>query len=488
MRALPTGFRVELDRSVRTFRGGTVLTGGHPGRLITLSPEGAAALEGLQRDGTTSVADGLLARRLVDAGMAHPRPIDRVTATEERTLTVVVPVRDRSASLDRCLDALGHSTPVVVVDDASDDPTAVAEVCRRHRTRLVRRATNGGPAAARNDGLAVVDTELVAFVDSDCTVGDGWPGELISMFDDPAVGAVAPRVRPQRSPVNGSDPDRSALDGSALQRFTAAHSALDMGAEPSEVGPDRLVRYVPTAALLARRMALGSGFDTDLRVGEDVDLVWRLQEAGWRVRYEPTVTVSHHEPVTWSGLWARRFRYGTSAAPLAERHPGRLSPVELRPWPSVAALAALSGRRWTALVAVVTMTGALARQLRGHGIPVELILRWSGASVGWTVIGLGRAATMLGGPLLILGALRGRRRAAAALLLGAPPVVEWWRRRPALDPVRWTLASLVDDMAYGAGVWAGCARSRSFGPLVPTVRLGHDGAAEPMTPEDDDLV
>ena len=56
----------------------------------------------------------------------------------------------------------------------------------------------------------------------------------------------------------------------------------------------------------------------------------------------------------------------------------------------------------------------------------------------------------------------------AGLLLLAPPLVEWVRRRPGIDPVRWLLASIADDAAYGAGVWAGCVRSRSVGPLFPT--------------------
>jgi mycofactocin system glycosyltransferase len=473
---------VDLDRSLRTFRHGSVLVGGHPGRLITLSPEGVTTLASLVAEGTTSEATGQLARRLVDAGMAHPQPPGGETPAPavDRSLTVVVPVHDRSESLDRCLEALGSQVPVVVVDDASDDPAAVAEVCRLHRTRLIRRTTNGGPAAARNDAVSTIGTELVAFVDSDCTVEPGWPGHLASMFDDPALGAVAPRVRPDCSPARRTVP--------AL--FTNDHSALDMGPEPSEVGPDRLVRYVPSAALLVRRGALGSGFDTHLRVGEDVDLVWRLLDDGWRVRYEPSVTVSHREPSSWWALWARRFRYGTSAGPLAQRHPGRLAPLELRPLPALTALAALAGRYRSATVLVAVTSAVLARNARGHGIPFLLSLRWSAEGVGWTVVGVGRAATMLAGPALILAMVRGRRTAvAAALLLGAPPVVEWWRRRPALGPLRWSLASIADDIAYGAGVWAGCLRSWSFGPLIPVIRLGQGGRSQPrVTPEAADLV
>jgi mycofactocin system glycosyltransferase len=477
---LPDGFSLVLDRSLRTFRRGTVLVGGYPGRLITLSRQGADGLDELLGDGPTTPAVRRLGRRLVDAGMAHPRPRPGSTVSGPGpSVTVVVPARDRAGDLDRCLASLGPGLSVVVVDDASDDPAAVADVCRKRGARVITRAINGGPAVARNDALAVVDTELVAFVDSDCTVTDGWLTGLVWLFEDAAIDAVAPRIRPARS---DRDPGSPALVG-----YNEARSALDLGEEPGEVGPERQVRYVPTAVLVARRSALAAGFDTDLRVGEDVDLVWRLTEGGRRVRYEPSVTVHHREPTSWSALLARRYRYGTSAAPLAQRHPGALAPVELRPWPTVVVAILLSGRPRTALCLVGAAAAVLGLRVRRRGIPAWLAVRWSAQSVWWTAIGVGRAATVVAGPVAIVATVRGRWRTAATLLVLAPPAVEWWRRRPTLDPVRWSLASIADDVAYGAGVWTGCLRSGTFGPLTPAVRFGRgEGSASSDGTADED--
>jgi len=403
--------------------------------------------------------------------MAHP--VAPEASGGGRDVTVVVPVRDRSESLERCLRALDPGTAVIVVDDGSDDPDAVARVCRAHGARLIRRPANGGPGAARNQALPSVPSELVAFVDSDCEVGTGWLDSLTWMFADPGLGAVAPRVRP------GSTGSRSGH--SVLARYSKGRSALDMGDEGGEVGPGRLVSYVPTAALVARTAAVGTGFDERLRVGEDVDLVWRMVDAGWGVRYEPAVTVRHGEPTSWAALLGRRLRYGTSAGPLDRRHPGRLPPLELRPWPTAVAVAVVTGHPAAALVVLAGSTAALARQLRGRGVPVGRSLAWSAQGAGWTLVGMGRALTVVVGPAVLAGALRRRRWAATAgLLVVLPPVVEWWRRRPALDPVRWTAASLADDLAYGAGVWLGCLGEGSFGPLVPKLRLGPaDGSDRP---------
>ncbi len=468
MGTLPDGFGLVLDASLRRFRCGTVLAGGRPGRVVTLRPDGAAALDGLVAGGPADAATRALAGRLVANGMAHPRR-PAGTGASVASVTVVIPVRDRAEMLERCLASVGRSVVVVVVDDASVDPGAVAAVCHHHGARLVHRAANGGPGVARDSGAGVVTTELVAFLDSDCTVTDGWLDDLVWHFADPEVAAVAPRVRPEEVP-----PDRQ---GRTIHRFGSAHSPLDLGAEEGEVGPDRAVRYVPTAALVVRRSALDAveGFDPTMRVGEDVDLVWRLVESGWRIRYDPSVTVFHREPQRWRDLFARRLTYGTSAAPLSTRHPGRMAPVELRPRATIAALALLAGLPVGTAAVVAASAVPLARTVRPLGIPAHQAWRWSTEGAGWTVVGLGRATTMLAVPLVGVLAATGRRgrRAAVALVL-LPPVVDWVRRRPELDLPRWVAASVADDVAYGAGVWIGCLRERTAAPLLPTV-VGHAG-------------
>jgi mycofactocin system glycosyltransferase len=416
---LPEGFRIVLDGATRQLAH-DLWTGGSPRRVLRLTDRGQAAWRELSEGPVATRAGAALARRLTDTGLAHPMP----PATVDVDATVVIPVRDRAALLSRSLAALGGRYPVVVVDDGSRDPTAVAAVASRYGATLVRRPRNGGPAAARNAGLAAVRSELVAFVDSDCATSPQWIDQLAGHFADPAVAAVAPRVVPLAT---------DAFAG----RYTRATCSLDLGVRPARVAPNTRVFYVPTAALLTRRSALeavanaGEVFDRTMPVGEDVDLVWRLHDHGWRIRYDPSVQVGHHEPRTWRGLLFRRLRYGTSVAPLSDRHPGYLTHLVLdtRPTPSA-------------------------------------VLR--------TWIGAGRYATRFGMPLLLALALPGGRtrwlrRVAVGSLVLASPLAAWTRQRPILDPVRYTVATLADDIAYGAGVWAGCAARLTTAPLRPVL-------------------
>ena len=234
-----------------------------------------------------------LARRLLDTGIAHPDLDALVSAgrgPHPGEVTVVIPVRDRHAELARCLAGLTQLPSVIVVDDCSADPAAVASAAAAAGARVLRRPVNGGPAAARNTGLAAADTPLVAFLDSDCVPGPGWLDTLLPHFADPAVGAVAPRIVPHES------------GRTWLARYEGASSTLDMGQRPSIVRPGSRVPYVPGAALVVRKEAAGAGFAEDMQVGEDVDFVWRLGAAGWRVRYEPAATMGHQHRVRLRAL------------------------------------------------------------------------------------------------------------------------------------------------------------------------------------------
>jgi mycofactocin system glycosyltransferase len=472
---LPAGFGIEMDADTKQLSDGS-LFGGSPGRVMRLTAAGEAALAELRSGPVRSAAGGQLARRLTDAGLAHPVPPADAAQPAPDSLTVIIPVRDRAGMLERCLAASGAHYPVIVIDDGSADPDVVAAIAARHGAALMRRSASGGPAAARNTGLAGTKTELIAFLDSDCIPPPGWVSRLAAHLADPLVGAVAPRiVAPRLRPAAPS-----------VARYAAVRGSLDLGPRPARVQPGSRVSYVPTAALLMRRAALDAvsagrdPFDPALRFGEDVDLVWRLHEAGWRIRYEPDVQVAHEGPATWACLLGRRFSYGTSAAPLARRHPANMAPLVLQPWPAITVAAALARRPAVAAAALVGAWSDITSAVRRAGVPADGAPAATLTAVHQTWLGIGRYATQFAAPALVLGLARpggkssvrrlGRRAAAASLLLG-PALTAYAERKPEMDVVRFSLAHIADDVCYGAGVWAGCVRERTVVPVRPAISL-----------------
>ncbi len=476
---VPAGFRLRPDPGSRTLADGMVITGGYPIRVLRLSTSGARHVAGWWSG--TPVPDNpkarALARRLLDIGIAHPTLDDPPSAERPGPdeVTVIIPVRDRAAELARCLAGLAGASRVIVVDDGSADQAAVSRVAGAAGASVLRRPVNGGPAAARNTGLAAADTPLVAFLDSDCVPGPGWLDTLLPHFDDPAVGAVAPRIVPHES------------GRTWLARYEGASSTLDMGQRPSIVRPGSRVPYVPGAALVVRKDAAGTGFAEDMQVGEDVDFVWRLGAAGWRVHYDPAATMGHQHRVRLRGWFARRKDYGTSAATLELRHPGAVRPLYASLWTAAAWLAAALG--YPAAGAVVTGTGTalLARrlaQVTGEGWPQpagsaawRLAARQAGGGTLAAFRPLGSAISRTWWPVAVPTAITARRlRLPLAALVLAPPLLDWLDRRPPLDPARYVAARLLDDVGYSLGVWQGCVERRTVRPLLPLLR-GRDLAS-----------
>jgi mycofactocin glycosyltransferase len=451
--------RFRPDSSLQRF--GNVLVGGSPLRLFRMSTGGVLAVEAMIAGEQLSPLQTQLAQRLADAGALHPHYDD--AAASVRDVTVVIPAFGGVPPHGAAFNGVAE---VIVVDDASPQP-----ILTPASGRVIRRTNNGGPAAARNTGLAEVSTRFVAFVDSDtefaAASAEEWLQPLLAHFNDERVALVAPRVA------------SAALATGTLAQYEARRSPLDLGGEPARIAAGTRVSYVPAATIVCRVDALRSinTFDTSMRFGEDVDLVWRLVAAGWVCRYEPAVVVRHRPRSTLSDWLRQRFHYGTSAAALAERHPGAVAPLRMSGWSAL--VWALVGIRRPLIAAGVAGGTAVALTRKLRDVPPAESLRLAGLGhlfAGQQVAAaISRAWWPIAVPLAVL-VRRLRPAIAAAFLL--PPVIEWVSRRKRsaaadhedtqLDPLRFVALRVADDVAYSAGVWRGVVRARAVGALLPS--------------------
>jgi mycofactocin system glycosyltransferase len=438
-----------------------VLIGGVPTRVLRLTPAGAEMVDGWVKGRAvgSSHAAGVLAARLVESGTAFPVP----GPSDLPAHAVVIPVLDDPPGLAATLATLdpGGGRPVTVVDDGSDPPVPPTD-----GVVVLRHDRPGGPGRARNAGVAASGTgEIVVFIDAGCVPAEGWLPRLLGHFADPAVAAVAPRIT--TPPVPGP-----------LGVYEQHHSPLDLGPAGAAVGSGRLVPYVPTTFLAVRRGAFAcvGGFDEQLRFGEDVDLVWRLVEAGYRVIYDPAAQAGHPARADLRTWAKQRFDYGTSAAPLAHRHGRAVAPLAVQPWTAaawtflatghpLAAAALIGGGAW--VLGRRTPDPQIARGLRRLAVSGNV-------RAGRPLAAAVRRAWLP--PVAVAGLMAGvasGRRTRLALAWSAlatavgPGLADWVGSRPALDPLRWVGLGLADDLAYQAGVWTGCLRARSAAALLP---------------------
>lgn len=441
-----------VDRSVRWVGGGRVVIGGSPLKLFRLSAAGAALFDRLSRG--AAVAPNPLIDRLLDSGIIHPQRTSTIAASQ---VTVVIPAFGASNEvLTRLIGQVGAVAEILIVDDASPAPIPVLT-----GAFTVRHHSNRGPGAARMTGLAQACTPFVAFVDTDVELPPDWLLPLLAHFEDPLVAAVAPRVASRRG-------------SSLIERYETYRSPLDLGSDAARVHSGSRVSYVPSAVLICRREALNSigGFDPALRVGEDVDLVWRLTATGFRVRYEPSVVAVHAPRTSLRTLIHQRFSYGTSAATLAERHPGALAPVIIDRTSAGAWLLAIVGRPLSAAVVAVASTARFAFTLRSIPDGTREAVRLAGLGNLYAGRSIAGAATRAWWPLSLLAALVSRRaRYLLATAAVVPAGIDWIRSRPDIQPASYLGLRIIDDMAYGSGVAVGCWQRRSIASVLP--RLTH---------------
>jgi len=472
--------RFEADPDLRRTEDGTVAIGGSPLRILRLSSRGADALDRLTGREPIDLDDEqrAFAFRLVDLGFLVPRySVDR-TAEGGPDVSVVVPTFGRPAELDGCLRALAKSPcgQVIVVDDGSPDPSAVAAVAEHHGATVVQCDERRGPAAARNAGLAFVDTPLVAFVDSDVEVGTDWLPWLLCHLSDPDVAVVAPRVvcpAPE-------------LGANLVAQYERYRSPLDMGARPGPVRPGSRVSYVPGAALLCRRDAIldVGGFDETLLVGEDVDLLWRIVESGHRCWYVGDDSWVEHPPRPSAPAWlAQRFAYGSAAAALDERHPGAAAPLGVSGWSAAAWAAAATGHPFIAAAVTASTVVALTRKLDFLDEPLAESIRLGGVGHVRAGESIGRALLRPWMPLTLAASLVSRRARRMALTAAiVTPLLERRRLGATLEPASWIAMSLADDAAYSAGVWASAWREKRWGALIPAFKNWPGRPAEASVP------
>jgi mycofactocin system glycosyltransferase len=464
---LPDGFAVQVDRRVKVLDEGAALLGGSPTRLLRLAP----AAQTMLADGRLEVHDAQsaqLARTLLDATVAHPRP---ASGPSHRDVTVIIPVRDNAFGLNRLVRAL-RGMRIVVVDDGSVLPVLAEDFDGTYcNVTVLRHDRSKGPSAARNTGLAACETDFVAFLDSDVVPRRGWLEALLGHFCDPTVALVAPRIVGLQEPEN------------LVARYEAVRSSLDLGHREAPVVPYGTVSYVPSAAIICRRTALKDvgGFDETLKSGEDVDLCWRFIEAGARLRYEPIALVGHDHRTQLREWFARKAFYGTSAAPLSVRHPGKTAPLVISGWTLLAwiLMAVGSGFGYFASTVVAGMTGRrIAQSLSAVDTEPTEVAALAAKGLWSAALQLASAICRHYWPIALIAAVFFRRCRHLVLIAAVlDGVVDWFtRNRAADDDVKrvglpaYLLLKRLEDIAYGLGLWEGVVRERNLGALKPQIR------------------
>jgi GT2 family glycosyltransferase len=231
---------------------------------------------------------------------------------ETPRVSVVVCSYNGGATLEQCLKSLCAldypDYEVILVDDGSTDDTK-AIAARFPEVRAIHQP-NFGLSAARNVGLHAATGEIVAYTDSDCFADVNWLTHMVyQLRRTGAAGVGGPNLTPEDGRV-------------------AACVAACPGQPTHVLESDQVAEHVPGCNMAFRKDALLSinGFDTMYRqAGDDVDLCWRLQQAGLWITFAPGAFVWHHRRQTARAYLKQQAGYGRAEALLQLKHPDKFN-------------------------------------------------------------------------------------------------------------------------------------------------------------------
>lgn len=232
----------------------------------------------------------------------------------ETKLSVVVATYNGGRTLRECLESLRQvhysNYEVIVVDDGSTDNTQ--EILKSFPEVRVVSQENRGLSVARNVGIEAATGEIVVFTDSDCVVDRDWLYHIAHFMEQNPylAGMGGPNITPME--------DRLVHRAVALAPGHATHVLLSQ--EEAE--------HVPGCNMAFRRDALMQVglFDPIYRkAGDDVDIIWRLQDMGHKIGFSTAAFVWHHRRPTMRGYLRQQRGYGEAEALLLRRHPLRFN-------------------------------------------------------------------------------------------------------------------------------------------------------------------
>ncbi len=258
-------------------------------------------------------------RAALDAVGAAYRRVPALAADRQPRVSVLVCSYNGAATIGETLARVMRldypDVEVVVVDDGSTN--GVGRVAERFPVRLITQP-NRGLSAARNAALHAATGEVVAYVDDDAYPDPHWLTYLVrTLLSGPYVGAGGPNLAVPE--------DGETAECVAHAPGGATHVLLD----------DTVAEHIPGCNMAFFRRALldVGGFDTQFRIaGDDVDLCWRLQDAGGVIAFCPTAQVWHHRRPTVRAFWKQQVNYGRAEADLERKWPEKYNPVGHATW------------------------------------------------------------------------------------------------------------------------------------------------------------
>lgn len=241
---------------------------------------------------------------------------DLPVLTEYPSVSILIPCFNEGENVRETIEyLLKQQYPnyeIIAINDGSKDNTLdiLHELADQHpKIRVVNLASNQGKAVGLRTAALLSNSEILIGIDGDALLAPNATAWIVRHFlDNPNVGAVTgnPRIR-----------NRSTLLGKIqVGEFSAIVGMIKRA--------QRAYGHIFTiSGVIAgfRKTALHDvGYWSPDMVTEDIDISWKLQLAGWSIRFEPNALCWVLMPETLNGLWKQRSRWAQGGVEVMLRY------------------------------------------------------------------------------------------------------------------------------------------------------------------------
>ena len=306
----------------------------------------------------------------------QPDPLELLPSTP--LVSVIVPCRNEAAQIEEVIEQLMRSRypdfEVLAVNDGSTDGTGALldRLARKFpKLRVVHNSANQGKAVGLNTAALLARGEYLFGIDGDALIDEDAIAWLMQpLLASDTVGAVTgnPRIR-----------NRTSL----LGRMQVGEFSSTIGLiKRTQQIFGRLFTVSGVIAMFRRKALLQAGFWSPDVLTEDIDISWKMQLAGWTIRFQPRALAWILMPETLRGLYRQRQRWATGGIQTVLRYSlVLLRPRHWRMWPVWAEY--LLSVLWAYAMFLVLLL-AIVRPWMPPGWQVGFFPEWRGTLLGIT--------------------------------------------------------------------------------------------------------
>jgi len=234
------------------------------------------------------------------------------------TFSVVIPTHNRIAMLQRVLDALEQQRDApefetIVINDGSTDDTD--KILSQRSGITLRTQTNSGPGRARNHGVSLARGRFVIFIGDDTVPEPQFLAEHARTHresnDDPLIACLGYTGWPRSERVT------------AFMDYINDYG-LQFGYRLIEDGGTVPFNFFYTSNIsIDRQLLVANPFDTTFpsAAWEDIELAYRLEARGLKIRYNAKAVTRHYHPMSVDSFARRQYTVGKSGAIFYRKHP-----------------------------------------------------------------------------------------------------------------------------------------------------------------------